>query len=184
MRHRVFIAINPPEDIKKKLAGYQDKWPELPARWTKKDNLHITLEFLGYMQDEEILEALKTAKEIASKHNSFNVKLTKICYGPPNKIPYSRATLETGRPAEGGNRPPRMIWTVGEKIKELDIVPHITLGRIKTWQWKQIEPEERPDIEEDINLNFEVNSIEVMESVLGRGGPKYTVLESFPLNDL
>ncbi len=52
---------------------------------------------------------------------------------------------------------------------------------MKTWQWKQIEPEERPDVAEEINLNFEVDSIEVMESVLKRGGPEYTVLESYPL---
>lgn len=165
MRHRVFIAINLPENIKRELASYGDKWPELPARWTKKDNLHITLEFLGYISDQEVLEVCENAKETASKHNSFEVKLTKICYGPPGKAP------------------PRMIWAMGEKIKEFDIVPHITLGRIRTWQWKQIEPEERPEVEEDINLNFEVDSIEVMESVLGGGGPKYTVLESFPLGD-
>ena len=165
MRHRVFIAINLPEDAKKKLASYGDKWPELPVRWTPKDNLHITLEFLGYMQDEEILEALKTAKELAQKHRSFEVKLNKICYGPPEKMP------------------PRMIWTVGEMTREFEIIPHITLGRIKTWQWKQIEPEERPEIEEDINLIFEVNSIEVMESNMGGGGPKYAILESFPLKD-
>ena len=163
MKHRVFIAINLPGKIRECLASYQNKWPELPAKWTKKDNLHITLEFLGYVSDEEILEICETTKETASKHESFEVKLTKICYGPPGKTP------------------PRMIWATGEEIKELNIVPHITLARIRTWQWKQIEPEERPEVEEDINLSFEVNSIEVMESALSRGGPKYTILESYQL---
>ena len=179
MRHRVFIAINLPEDVRKQLAGYQLKWPELPIRWTKKDSLHITLEFLGHVTDEELLPILRNAKDFASQHKSFEVKLSKIIYGPPDKMP------------------PRMIWAVaapqsgaslalfgrGEKIEELGITPHITLGRIQTWQWKQIEPEERPEVNEDINLTFEVNSIEVMESNLTRGGPKYTILESFPLND-
>ena len=35
-KHRIFIAINFPEDVKKKLVGYQEKWPELQqnmARW-------------------------------------------------------------------------------------------------------------------------------------------------------
>lgn len=163
MKHRVFIAINPPDAIKGALASYGDKWPELPCRWTKKDNLHITLEFLGYVDDEGLLEICKTTKDLVSKHNSFGVKLTRICYGPPGKMP------------------PRMIWAIGDKINELNFSPHVTLGRIRTWQWKQIEPEERPDVSEEINLTFAVNSIEVMESVLGRGGPKYTILESFPL---
>ena len=36
---------------------------------------------------------------------------------------------------------------------------------------------------EEINLNFEVNSIDVMESELKRGGPEYTILESFPFRE-
>ena len=137
----------------------------MPVRWTKPENIHITLDFLGYVSDEEILEIFETTKETASKHKSFEVRITKICYGPPEKMP------------------PRMIWAMGDKIREFNIVPHITLGRIKTWQWKQIEPEERPEVSEEIDLSFEVNSIEIVESVLGRGGPKYAILESFPLND-
>jgi len=164
MRHRVFIAINLPEDIKKELVKYQAKWPELPIRWAKKENLHITLEFLGYISNEELLNTLKKTKEMAIKHKPFSITLNKICYGPPNK-------------------PPRMVWVVGKKIQELNIFPHITLGRIKSWEFKQIEPEERPKVDEEINLSFEVNSIEVMESVLKRGGPEYTILESCPLKN-
>ena len=190
MRHRIFIAINLPEDIKKKLTDYQAKWPELPARWTKKENLHITLMFLGYLSDEELLEICKITKEVASRNPSFSINLKKIYYGPPKKMP------------------PRMIWAEGEKSEELGklqkdlensllssealakedltiearpYAPHITLGRIKTWDFRKIEPEERPVVEEDISLGFKVNSIEIMESQLKRGGAEYTVLESAPL---
>ena len=163
MRHRVFIAINLPPEIKKQLISYQSKWPDLPVRWTKSENLHITFDFLGYLTDEEVSKTCQETRELALKHKPFTATLNKICYGPPKKIP------------------PRMIWVVGEKIKEFNLFPHITLGRIKTWQWRQIEPEERPEVETEINLNFEVNSIEVMESQLKRGGPEYIVLESCPL---
>jgi len=162
MNHRIFIAINLPEKVKEKLADFQNKWLELPCRWTRKDNLHITLEFLGYLTDEELIELCQKTKEIASKKDSFSVHLNKICYGPPNK-------------------PPKMVWAVGEKIQELNIVPHITLGRIKTWEFNRLEPEERPEINTEISLSFEVNSIEVMESELKRGGPSYTLLESCEL---
>jgi len=39
--------------------------------------------------------------------------------------------------------------------------PHITLARISAWGWKGIEPEERPEINEKIDLPFTVESIEV-----------------------
>ena len=186
-RHRVFIAVNLPEDIKKKLADYQFKWPELPCRWTKKENLHITLIFLGYLSDEELFEVCKITKEVASRNRSFSINLKRICYAPPQKMP------------------PKMIWAVGEKSKELAALkeelensltnsvrfsgenrslknssfsPHITLGRIRQWEFRTINPEERPIVDTDIFLSFEVNSIEVMESRLKKGGAEYTILES------
>jgi len=205
MKHRIFIAINLPEDIKKRLEDYQGKWPDLPIRWTKKENLHITLVFLGYLTDDELLEICKITKEVASRHQSFSINLNKIYYGPPKKMPYSETSSLTGRLAKGENRPPRMVWVQGEKSEELgklqndlensllasptkslesesrSYAPHITLGRIKAWEFRQIEPEERPEVNEDINLSFEVNSIEVMESELKRGGAEYSILESCSL---
>ena len=184
MRHRIFIAINLPEEIKKELEKYQSQWPELPIRWTKPENLHVTLAFLGYLSDEELVEVLRVTKEVAQKHQPFSINLTKIIYGPPKKMP------------------PRMVWVEGAKSKDLanlqldlekslvssgkikfepeerSFTCHITLGRIKTWEFRQIEPEERPEVNEDISLSFDVNSIEVMESALKRGGAEYTVLES------
>ena len=201
-KHRIFIAINLPEDIKKKLSEYQDKIEELftpycraesrtgsgPIRWTKTENLHITLEFIGYINNDGLLEIIEVAKKAASRHDPFLIKLTKICYGPLNK------------------ELPRMIWAIGEKSKEFASLrddlekslsnfpengqslsvndkerkfsPHITLGRIKQWEWRRIEPEERPAVEKDISLTFEARSIEVMESKLKRRGPEYIILES------
>jgi len=183
--HRIFIAINLPEDIKKELISYQEKWPELPIRWTKKENLHIALVFIGSVNDEEVLEICKIVREVAEKQKPFALNFKRICYGPPGKTP------------------PRMVWVEGEKSRELgelqqdlensisnintgksekrEYAPHLTLGRIKEWEFKKIEPEERPEVETDINLDFDVNSIEVMESELKRGGPEYYVLESMLL---
>lgn len=201
MRHRIFIAINLPKDIKQKLADYQAKIEKLfaphgnevsrsgLAKWTKKDNLHITLIFLGYLSDQELLEVCRITRETAEKKQSFIVNLNRICYAPPKKIP------------------PRMIWTEGEKseafaslkdglekallgardirfsLEKRSFSPHITLARIKTWEWKKIEPEERPEIKEELSLSFPVNSVEIMESKLKKGGSEYTVLESVSLEE-
>ena len=187
MKHRIFVAINLPEEIKNKLVEYQGKWPELPCRWTKKENLHITLEFLGYLTDEEIMELCQKTKEIASKNKVFSVRLNKICYGPPDKKPPSSMSpsdsFRRSPSSSKKSKAPRMVWVTGEKIKEFNFTPHLTLGRIKTWDFRRMEPEERPEISEDIDLSFEVNSIDVMESQLKRTGPDYTILESCLLKD-
>lgn len=188
MAYRVFIAVNLPEDIKEQLLTYQKRLKDLPARWVKKDNLHITLIFLGYLKDEQVPEVCKITKEVAQRTTPFLIKLKEICYGPPKKMP------------------PRMVWVSGEKSQELANLkdnlekellstsnlnnlktevrafsPHITLGRIRQWEWQKIEPEERPEIEKELSLTFEVQSVEVMESHLKRKGAEYTTLLSAPL---
>lgn len=185
--HRIFIAINLPSDIKEKILVLQKKWPTLPVRWVKLENLHITLLFLGYLNTQQLKETIQTVENIAKNHKPFAVTLNRIHYGPPEK------------------RPPRMVWIDIAKNPELlnlqkyleDTIfslpsfqykesekrfysPHITLGRIKQWEFRRLEPEQRPQIDEEISLRFPANSIEVMESQLKRGGAEYRIIKSFP----
>ncbi len=184
-RHRIFIAINLPGDIKKFLGGFQKKWSELPAKWTSLDNLHITVTFLGDVTDIELGEVCVVVKDVVKKHHSFDVHLHKISYGPDNKIP------------------PRMLWVEGQKSNELSLLkrelesallekvkfapdikifnPHIKLARIRAFGWRAIEPEERPEVTLSIDVAFTVESIDVMESELKKGGPQYTIIESHVL---
>lgn len=203
---RIFIAINLPEWIKSELenlkkeidgmfpeelsrgpeGGEQVPYRVKMIRWVKKENLHLTLLFIGHVKDEEIPQIGQLVKKIARNQKPFFLKFAKVYYGPPKKIP------------------PRLIWiglekkpellTLAEKLKtemararilrkveKRGFSPHITLARIRTWQWRKIEPEERPEIKREISLNFEVKSIEIMESKLKRTGAEYTTLESVKL---
>lgn len=188
-RHRIFIAINPPENVKKALHSYQNKWSDIPANWTRKDNLHITLLFLGYLTDQELLDVISDTERIIADQETFQINLNKIIFGPLKKMP------------------PRMIWATGDKSKEFTklqrdlennlyseplpgtekrekgnyFTPHITLARLKNWEFKEIEVDEMPEVNEDINLSFTAESIEIMESELKKGGPNYIFLESFNL---
>jgi len=187
MPRRIFIAINLSENIKKTFLNYQAGLFDFPIKWTKKENMHITLIFIGYLKDENIPKVCEAVKQACAQHKSFKINLNEICYGPPQKLP------------------PRMIWAKGEESKELidlktDLEKslieskigftednkrfhiHVTLGRIRAWEWKRIEPEEMPDITQETNLDIEVNSIEVMESKLKRSGPEYIQLLSVKLN--
>jgi len=186
-KYRIFIAINLPENIKKKLNDYQNNFREMPIKWTSINNLHITLAFLGYIGDQELLEISKIIKQVSINQAPFYVPLDKISYGP----------LET--------MPPKMVWArfddsgdfnsfrnnLNNLLLNSEIIrfsldvkkfsPHITLGRVKKMEWRQIEPEDRQDIGQDLNLKFPVNSIEIMESQLRRNGPEYSILESVKL---
>lgn len=184
-RHRIFIAINLPDYIKKKILDWQQEWADLPVRWTKEPSLHITLVFIGYVNDEEMLDICQLAKEISQRHQPFEIHFNRVYLGPPH-------------------RPARMIWLEGEKNLELAKLkddlenslldsaqsgfnrretrafqPHITLARIRQWEWQKINPQ--PQIEKQVDLSFEAGSMGVMESQLLRSGAEYTVLESVEL---
>lgn len=183
--HRLFIAINFPEDIKKKMLDFQRGWAGLPVRWTKPTNLHLTLVFIGYVDNDELYEICRLVKESAESCQPFEIIFKRVCLGPPGQ-------------------PPRLIWIEGEpslalaQLKdELEralsqsttgsyqpearaFKPHITLARIRQDEWRQLSPQ--PKIDQEISLIAPVNSIEVMESTLLRSGAEYTILESVELD--
>lgn len=182
MRKRVFIAINPSDQVKEKLWSLSQQWPELPCRWVKKENLHLTLAFLGYLNEQQLQRVIDITEQMSKKIKPFRVYLNKVCYGPPKTMP------------------PRLVWIQGKKSdslskikQELDSflsqeigfipekrkpLPHITLGRIKRFDWRRIEPEERPEINLELDIDFEVNSLDIMESILKREGAEYQVISA------
>ena len=174
---RIFIAINLPDSVKKELLSYKEKWPELSARWVLPENLHITLLFLLNMSEKDLQELIIFSQNAASKHNPFEIVFSGIQYGPSPENP-------------------RMIWITLQESQELQSLqkdiqqfkpdeksfsPHLTLARLRQMEFRRIEPEERPMIQEEFSIHIPVNSFEIMESNLRRQGPKYTVLQSIPL---
>ena len=176
--------MNLPESFKKQAKIFREKYDYLPVRWTKEAGLHLTLVFIGYVSDEQILEICRILKETAGDTEPFLIKFKKIILGPPGKAP-------------------RLIWLEGEPSEELSelknkleekllakntgfghcetrpLKPHITLARLKTDRWKQLE--EKPEIEQDFNFKASVESIELMESDLKCDGAEYAVMESAEL---
>jgi len=184
MKRRIFIAINLPEKLKKRLKEYREEFDYLPVRWTKEDSLHLTLVFIGYVTDEQMLETCRVAKEIARNEEPLAINFKRIILGPPGKTP-------------------RMIWLEGEpnealrelkekleaqllkndsglqKAEARSFSPHITLARIKSGQWREYDIPK--DIEREFSAEVPAASIEIMESDLKRDGAEYAVLESCPL---
>ena len=177
--HRVFIAINLPDEAKEKLLAYKTKWPEVPARWTTPENLHLSLAFLGNTSDQELKEVCESMQEVGERHKPFSININRIVYGPDAKRP-------------------RMIWAVGERSPQLlalqkdvektleqesdqTFSPHLTLARLKAFELQRMEAEELPEVNEEISLSFDVNSLGVMESAVKRSGAEYTVVQSCKL---
>ena len=176
------MAINLPVRIRKKLLEFQRGWANLPVNWVKEQNMHITLAFIGYIDDEQMLDVCRLTREIVRKYQPFEIKLERICLGPLNRLP-------------------RVIWTEGRKesilaqlkmdlekalfdsnnsgynqLEKRAFRPHITLARIRQSEWRSLPV--KPAINKEIALTFRVESIDVMQSYLSQSGTNYVVLES------
>ena len=191
-KKRLFVAINLPEEIKKNLFCFKNRYLEIPARWTKKENLHITLYFIGYVSEKNLEKIRKALKEITLNNYFFELSFVRINYGPPeSKIPRmiwvsfneSKNLLKINQEIEKNISE---IKLENFMIEKRNFSPHITLARIRQMDFKKMNPEELPKIDEEIGppaggLTFNVCSIELMESNLKRTGAEYKILESFSL---
>ncbi|MBI2642260.1 MAG: RNA 2',3'-cyclic phosphodiesterase [Candidatus Wildermuthbacteria bacterium] len=181
MMHRIFLAINLQKSVKEQLLAYQEKWPELPARWTKLENLHLTLVFYGNATDQELEEIKQKTKEVAKKHKPFSLKLSKIVYGP--SVSQARMIWVVGNTTQELASLQQELAVTLERMEEREFSLHLTLARFNEWEFKKIDPEERPEVNEDISFEIPVNSVEIMGSKLKRGGAEYSILQSFALGE-
>ena len=170
---RLFIAILLPQEIKKELVNLQKEYQNLKVRWTRPENIHFTLVFIGWVEKEKTKAIEEIVRKVAEKSFPFYIKLQKIVLGPSRERP-------------------RMIWAIGplnEKIIELrkkivkdfeknrinfedrhEFKVHVTLARA---QGKELWGRK---IEENLDLSFAVNKIYLMESELKPEGVKYKTL--------
>lgn len=179
MQRKIFISINLPGIVKKKLVLATEKWQKLPVKWVREENLHVTLLFLGYIDDDTTEKICEIVKDALGKEKFFDIDFDRIELAPKDD--------------------PSQIWLVGgsseqlrelhEKIeKALDIFkapkktfrPHVTLGRLRKAKWEEMP--KKPEIEKDFPLNISVESIDIMASHFEGNGSKYTVIEGCPLN--
>lgn len=171
---RAFIAIDIPENVKKEIVKIQNKLPEFAGKKTEKENLHLTLKFLGEIDEAKIEKIKQKLKDI--KIRGFEAELTKIGFFDKQKngiIWIHMANCE------------KLQKEIDEKLsglfeKEKRFMPHLTIARVKKIKNKKI------FLEELNNLNLEkikvpVNNFVLKKSVLTEKKPVYENIEIYNL---
>lgn len=183
---RSFIAVNLNSDIKKYLNSLQAylNIPESKIKWVEKNNLHLTMKFLGYISLEQTELIKSELKEIASRYSPFIIRLfSNIGVFPTYKMP---RIIWVGI-REGISELKELYNSIENKLsnkgfprEDKDFSGHITIGRVKFIRDKTnfIQILKRIEVN---NLSQEVGSIDLMESKLTPGGPIYDITAKFPL---
>jgi len=180
MQKRLFVAIGLPEDIKKRLFRFMEKeCQNLPVKRVRPENFHITLNFLGYVMDENILNVCRSVQDVAENFQTFELKFAGLELGPNGQT--KKFVWASGEKSEEfSDLKYRLDRALGFLAKETKgFKPHITLGRIKKEEWKKISPE--PDLEKKLKFSVPVSSVELFESRFEKDKRAYYILESFAL---
>ena len=178
---RLFIAIKLPEDVKEELIKVQKEIGSEFAKikWVNKEQMHLTLKFLGEVQPDKVEEIINKLKTI--KLESFTVFLGFIGVFPSEN--YIRIVWIGLKPEDKVLELQKQIDEALSKLfkKEKDFKSHITLVRVKYTEDKKQFLEQLKKIKVE-NKKIEIKDFRLMKSTLTPKGPIYEDLMVFSSN--
>lgn len=179
MQRKIFIAIGVDEKTKKfinkKVSGWKDK---LPVFWTNSEGFHITLAYLGFIDDEELMRLCENLKKNLQGMDAFDVEMERFCWGPSEEKP-KMVWLKGGKNKQLSDLRKKIEQTIlSHKADWKDFSPHITIGRIG----KKREVRDLPEFCIPTKIIIPATSVEVMESIVEKRERKYITMESIELN--
>lgn len=188
-RLRVFVAVDIDKQIRsageeliRKLSDITDG-----GRWTRPENLHLTMKFLGEVEDRELHDVCKVASQAVAETKRFPLVCQSLGVFPNRDNP---TTLWMGVNDSNGilamlqERLETMLCDkIGIPMERRPYQGHLTLGRIRS---KKGQPNEELTklLDEMADEEFgilKVDELVVYSSELRREGPVYTVVGRSPL---
>lgn len=190
---RTFLAVPLPEAERERLAAVQRDlaaWNSL-VKVVSPDLLHITVRFLGNVEENRLQGVNAAAAEGAGRVAPFTLRLAGVGAFPSLAAPrVVWAGLAPGAGLETLSRLHEELETAlavaGFPREERRFAPHISLARtrddIASSDRRRLGAE-LPHLRErhPLDSDFPVNELIVMRSDLRRGGPVYTPLAVLPL---
>lgn len=178
---RLFIALDIPADIRARLTEYMERARALApeARWARVEGLHVTLKFIGHVDDARVDQIKAALKSI--KIAPFEVNLAGVGFFPnPNAARVFWAGVD------GGDHLPRLASTIDAALEKLGFEceikpyhPHLTLARTSSRPLRELRP-----LVTDSPPQFGTMTAReffLYQSQPQKGGSKYTKLERFAL---
>ncbi|GAB61161.1 MAG: RNA 2',3'-cyclic phosphodiesterase [Candidatus Jettenia sp.] len=189
MKVRLFVAVEIPEEIRKKLGEFQDELKKANADvgWVAPENLHITLKFIGSLDEEKIDEVVRIIKDSAAGTKLFDLNYMGVGAFPTEKNPrivYADVIDSDGILTKIHEKLNNQLVALGVKHEDRKFEAHLTVGRIKTRK----NVKRLMEILNSYNgFHFglaQVTRIVLMKSDLLQKGPIYTKLHTIDLVSL
>jgi len=137
MAFRTFLALDLDGSILDALAEITQRLdvPGAEVRWVARDNLHVTLHFLGDVADEAISDVCNAAAGAAGRTPAFSFDVRGIACIPPRgriRMVWANVLDRDGLMGELHELLGAELTGLGMPVEARRFKPHITLGRIKS----------------------------------------------------
>jgi RNA 2',3'-cyclic 3'-phosphodiesterase len=186
MKKRLFISIPIPQSMSDVFANYKKNINiQNDINWTKKDNLHVTLLFLGDIEQEAIAKLVENLEAISNSFKPFYLKFDQFMWAPsvdfPRMIWGKFASSENySKLVDLTTKSLKQFFGINAKNENNNLVPHVehvahvTLARIKDFNKLKPMPLKQEKVEDLFVCEFNL-----VESELGSDGPSYTIISHF-----
>ncbi|MDD4872242.1 MAG: RNA 2',3'-cyclic phosphodiesterase [Kiritimatiellae bacterium] len=178
---RAFIAVEINSDIKGKINLLQERFRLMGIRagWVKSANMHLTLVFMGDINNEISNKVCTVMDTVASAEKPFFCEVRGLGYfGKRDKprVVWADVTGDARFLVDVQNRIYTSIRPLGIQMDDRPFVPHLTIARIRSPVdvGKLVMGIE--EHKEDYFGKFDVNNLILVKSELEADGPKYTIL--------
>jgi 2'-5' RNA ligase len=169
MATRAFIAVDLPMGAEDSLRPAMEELSRLGVRPVGRDNMHITLLFLGNVQEQEMPKIIKAMEQIKTK--SFLCRITGMGTLPEGRPRVIFCRIEEGASElEAINRElASRIRESGIKLEDRRLLPHLTIARC-TPQTDFAQLREFIGKEKGPGLEFQCSEIKLKSSLLSSTG--------------
>ncbi len=151
------------------------------GKWVEPQNLHMTLQFLGEISQEQALSVLKNLQKIAESFSSFQVQYRMLGVFPDRKRPrilWIGVTKGENTLRKLASEVVQLNKKSGIKVDSKSFHPHVTICRIKEVDRKKLSTL----MNRYRNFTFgeeKVDRVALISSSLTSIGPIYSVVEEF-----
>ena len=178
---RVFFGIGLPPDIRKQVGDFSESLkPRLPRmKWVEEKNLHITLRFMGEVEETRLTAIIGAARDAAEALSGFPITLGELGAFPnPRRARVFWWGLSEGAEESSNlfNRLEGCLVNEGFESEKRRYHPHITLARLRYPSPLRLDSFTLPE-----GLSFTASSFTLYQSTLTPKGPIYKIVEEFKL---
>jgi len=183
---RTFICFELPDKIKEKIADLQDNLKPYGSgvRWTRPDSIHLTLKFLGDVQEEQITDITSAVEKASEMIPPLKIQVSG-CGAFPNlrrpRVFWVGVKEDSGKLLELQSNIETALEELGFPKEKRNFFPHLTFGRVKSRDGIPEMTDFLKDHEFELKP-FKAEQVIVMQSQLRPTGAVYTPLQEISLS--